>query len=368
MSKTPLFRLVAWTVSRHGKPIVGPLDLALYEGEVTTLMSPSGGGKTTCILTLLGYQAGGIEVIGQRFQGEDILANGEVPKGGCVFIPQHLPMNPNWEIGSYLCRLPWGERRWWHDWWPTTPSRRRRVGEILSQLGIGGKAHSTVAELSGGEIQRAALSQLLLFEPRLKLFVGDEYVTALDPGNMTWILDQSRSVVARSGGTALLALHDAHAALHISDQIALLWPRQWASQIWRILPNTPFWNSDALYSLLCLARWIQDMPSQNTICDLLSLLKDYPESLKTLGPPSPDVANIWITEGASGFRRLDDPAIKQACAQGFHLGKDAAFQPVRMNVNGSEMLGVTIREPHMSRLVTLLAKAQGAETKTFAAP
>jgi NitT/TauT family transport system ATP-binding protein len=356
MNLTPTFRMAGWTAAREGRTVFGPVELELRPGEVTTLLGPSGVGKTSLLLTFLGFNPAGVVVGGQRFENEKLLSGGEVPHGDSVFIPQHLPMNPNWELESYLCRLAWGHRAGWNDWWPTTPSRRQRVREVLAQLGIGKKARATIAELSGGEIQRAAVAQLLLLEPKLKLFVADEFVAALDPGNATWILDQCRAVITRTGATAMLALHDVHAALHISDQIALFWPNQWVPQPWVLRPKSPLWDSCALYSLLCLAKWIQDLHAQEAIHRLLALIKTYPGSLEPFIDASRDGTDVWLVQSDSSPIRLDEPMLKDVCAQGFHLGEDPAFQPVRLSLNGAVAVGITLREPRTGKMVTLIAK------------
>ena len=141
------------------------------------------------------------------------------------------------------------------------------VEDVLRQLGLAERMHATAAELSGGEAQRAALAQLLLLRPQL--FVADEFLAAIDPGIGLWILDECRAVIKQTRGAAGLALHDVHAALHVSDSIVLLWPGLWEEKPWTVTRGSPLWEADALHALLCICRWIKDLRPTRGLKELL---------------------------------------------------------------------------------------------------
>src|SRR5664280_1311414 len=138
-----------WRVSRSGVVDIGPLDLDLRRGTITTVMGPSGIGKTTLLLSLLGATEAGVLISGERHQNGRVLTTGEILREA-LYIPQRVPFNPNWEIGRYLARLPfatgYGERE------PTRTrfARDRRVAEVLTDLRLNHRARATLAELSGG--------------------------------------------------------------------------------------------------------------------------------------------------------------------------------------------------------------------------
>jgi ABC-type Mn2+/Zn2+ transport system ATPase subunit len=271
----PLFQLLDFGVLRNGQPIVSGLNVEFRRGEVTVFMGPSGVGKTSVMQAMLGYAYDGLSTIGERIYHESHLPHGEVLPGHNVYIPQHLPFNPNWEVGSFLCRLPWGNRKWWHEFCPETPSRRRTVEGVLQKLGIGHRLRATVAELSGGEIQRAALAQLLLMRP--EIYVADEMTSGLDPGIATWVLDQCRVIVDDSDGCAALATHDVPGSLRIGNQVVLLWPKEVGERPWLLTRDSPYWDTDAMHAVLNLARWAHEYCAVQSIRSLIAELR--PESL-----------------------------------------------------------------------------------------
>ena len=94
---------------------------------------------------------------------------------------------------------------------PSYPSRKssREIQEnamqLLDDLGISGKAHDYVKNLSGGEQQRTALARALINEPRVLL--ADEPTAHLDSGLSRKFLDIISQLQSR-GRTILMASHD----------------------------------------------------------------------------------------------------------------------------------------------------------------
>jgi ABC-type multidrug transport system ATPase subunit len=267
-----VLELRGWTIQRDRQVHIGPLDFCLNPGEIVTLMGPSGCGKSTWLMALLGYEEQNLVTSGERFQYGNSLAPGSVP-AHALYIPQNLPFNPNWELQGFLCRLPWGNPTLIDTLFPMQRKRVRQVRSVLRQLGLGGRERATVAELSGGEAQRAAVAQILLLSPQL--LVGDEFVSGLDPGMSAWILDQCRQNLDRSGGAALFALHDVQIALRISDRILIIWPPHIDRQPWQLQRNTPAWQGNVLYTTLCLARYAKDLPPSSSIRHLAKYLQTW---------------------------------------------------------------------------------------------
>lgn len=351
-----VLQLENWHLQRGSDVSIGPLNLDFGAGTVTTLIGPSGVGKTTLLMTILGYEESGLTINGQRKQEDKILATGTVPKRA-LYIPQHLPFNPNWEVQGFLRRLPWGKSNFIDLLLPVRSEHRKRVDEVLQQLGLAHRARATIAELSGGEAQRAALAQMLLLKP--KVLIGDEFVSALDPGMTTWILDQCRQEISQSNGAAILALHDVQAAMHVSDRILLLWSANIGTQPWEIMKGSPAWHGEVLYSLACLARWAKDSPGHLSLRELISRINSWLSNERSLY----EFLNAFKDEETL---IIDDAgnttAMRDGIEKPFHPNVSSDnwtdMMPVRLSKVGMQQIGISIPRGSKKLPLTVLANVK----------
>ena len=96
---------------------------------------------------------------------------------------------------------------------------RVRRAEVIASLGLSAVADRPVAELSGGQLQRALFARVLLQDARLVLL--DEPFSALDERTAA---DLARVVRgwADEGRTVVLVLHDLTLARELCDEVLLL--------------------------------------------------------------------------------------------------------------------------------------------------
>jgi ABC-type lipoprotein export system ATPase subunit len=85
-----------------------------------------------------------------------------------------------------------------------------RVAELLQQVGLTHRTRAMPAQLSGGEMQRAAIARALIHEP--PLVVADEPTGNLDSENGAQILEVLRRLCHDNGTTIVMATHSAAAA------------------------------------------------------------------------------------------------------------------------------------------------------------
>jgi len=189
---------------RKGSPFfsVKDADLSLERGEFISITGASGSGKTTLLNMIAGLllpTSGQILIDGNNAVEKSdakraLLRNrviGLVPQGYSLL--SSLSVLDNVRLPFYL-------------------SREERKGEpegeamrLLSLLGIGELSSSYPANLSGGEIRRAAIARALINKPALLL--ADEPTGDLDAGNKEEIISLFRKIA--DGGTAVVMVtHD----------------------------------------------------------------------------------------------------------------------------------------------------------------
>ena len=94
-----------------------------------------------------------------------------------------------------------------------------RIGDLLPAVGLADAADSYPRELSGGEMQRAAIARALVHQPQLLL--ADEPTGNLDPETARSILVLLREQVKQAGGAGILVTHSAAAAA-TADRVLVL--------------------------------------------------------------------------------------------------------------------------------------------------
>lgn len=186
------------------------LSLQVSEGECLALLGPSGCGKTTLLNIVAGFiepDAGDIKVAGTSIAAVPPHRRGM----GMVFqdyaLFPHLSVMENVEFGLRMRGRPAAERR-------------REAEQALALVGLAQLGERGVQQLSGGQRQRVAVARALAIQPRLLLF--DEPLSNLDAGLRESMRTEIRSLLTRTGITALFVTHDQAEAFAVADRIALL--------------------------------------------------------------------------------------------------------------------------------------------------
>ena len=178
--------------------VVDGVNLDVREGDRYGFLGPNGCGKTTVIRMLLGLvyaTSGTIEVLGQPVprRVDAVLPHiGALVEGPAGY--PHLSGRANLTLIDAAGGVAPGRRR----------GRRRRVGEALDRVGLGGIDNRPVRKYSLGMRQRLGLAAALLRSPRL--LVLDEPTNGLDPRG----IHEVRSLLAElnaAGTTVFMASH-----------------------------------------------------------------------------------------------------------------------------------------------------------------
>lgn len=182
---------------------VDGVDLTVEAGEFTAICGPSGSGKTT-LLNLIGCldapTQGRIELDGRDVTHlpDSALAALRLHRIGFVFQAYNLvpvlTAYENVELVLALQGVPAAERR-------------RRVMDILAEVGIADLARRRPMDMSGGQQQRVAVARAVVARPSLVL--ADEPTANLDSHTGAALLEMMRNLNREHGVTFLFSTHDA---------------------------------------------------------------------------------------------------------------------------------------------------------------
>jgi putative ABC transport system ATP-binding protein len=189
------------------------VSLGVPAGAFCLLTGPSGSGKTT-LLALLGCldrpTCGEVRLVGQSVSGySDAELTRLRRRLGFIFQDFALIAGlPIWENVTYHLI-------------PRAVSRRERyrlAQECLARVELLPRANAIPRELSGGELQRAAIARALAGQPEILL--ADEPTSSLDAEAGAGVIALLADLHA-SGKTVLVASHDARLASLATTRFAL---------------------------------------------------------------------------------------------------------------------------------------------------
>jgi sulfate transport system ATP-binding protein len=163
------------------------VSVDIQSGQLTAVLGPSGGGKSTLLRIIAGLETADSGTV--LIDGQDV-TNVLARDRGIGFVFQHYAAFTHmtvWEnvaFGLKIAKAP-------------KPRIKQRVAELLALVHLNGLASRYPSELSGGQRQRMALARALAVEPGLLLH--DEVHT-----------------------TTIFVTHDQEEAMEISDQIIVI--------------------------------------------------------------------------------------------------------------------------------------------------
>lgn len=198
------------TISYENKPIVKNLSIEIYDGEMVSLLGPSGVGKTTILKAIAGLlrpDSGKILINGQRI---DHLP---AEKRDTVLIFQKPLLFPFLDVGQNIgfgLKMAGVNRA----------VAEKKIDRIIEITGLTGLKKRKIHQLSGGQQQRVALARGLVLEPSILLL--DEPLSNLDAELRQQMRDLICLVQGQTGTTMLFVTHDQSEAFAISDRICVL--------------------------------------------------------------------------------------------------------------------------------------------------
>ena len=186
------------------------IDLDIATGELTALLGPSGGGKSTLLRIIAGLEiadSGSVEIEGVNATGLPAQKRnvGFVFQHYAAF--RHLTVAGNVGFGLKIRKRPRKEIA-------------ARVKELLELVHLSQFADRLPAQLSGGQRQRMALARALAIEPTVLLL--DEPFGALDANVRKELRAWLRRLHDEVHVTTVFVTHDQEEALDVADRIVVI--------------------------------------------------------------------------------------------------------------------------------------------------
>jgi sulfate transport system ATP-binding protein len=186
------------------------VSVSIPTGQLTALLGPSGGGKSTLLRIVAGLETADSGSI--RIEGAEAT---HLPphKRNVGFVFQHyaafkhMSVAKNIAFGLEIRKRPKEEVK-------------RRVDELLELVHLSQFGHRLPSQLSGGQRQRMALARALAVEPNVLLL--DEPFGALDAKVRKELRDWLRRLHDEVHVTTVFVTHDQEEALEVADKIVVI--------------------------------------------------------------------------------------------------------------------------------------------------
>jgi len=255
---TPLIEFQNVTKRFGTKTVLDQVNLKIYEGQVTTIIGLSGGGKSVLLKHIIGLLQPDEGTI--LFRGSP-LRHGKgrhisFAKGEISYMFQDNALFDSMNIFENVA-LPLLE---------TSNLRKdeikKRVMARLEQTELVEARYKYPSELSGGMQKRAALARALITDPKIVLF--DEPTSGQDPVRKNAILSMIAQYQRKFGFTAILVSHEIPDVYFISNRILALYNKK------IVFEGTPEeledfdhpFNDEVIHSLEGLQAELTGLPSR----------------------------------------------------------------------------------------------------------
>lgn len=212
-------------------PVLQGVEMSVAHGEFLTILGQSGSGKST-LLHLMGLldkpTVGEVRLCCESRDGEptgslrvdnlppatrDVLRNRVF---GFIFQFYHL-LPELTVLENVLTPLMIRDKAW--RYWKRRVEYREQACDIIEKVGLTHRLKHRPSELSGGEMQRAAIARALVSRPEILL--ADEPTGNLDARTGQGIMDLMHSLNADQNLTIVMVTHDESLALQ-SDRVVRL--------------------------------------------------------------------------------------------------------------------------------------------------
>ena len=171
--KKPLIETVDLKKNFGSLQVLKGINQTIYQGEVVSIIGPSGGGKSTflrCLNLLETPTSGKVIFEGQELDPKSTDLDTHRQKIGMVF--QQFNVFPHLTVLNNITITPMLEKK------VSKADAEKEAMELLKQVGLEEKANEYPRKLSGGQKQRLSIARAIAKKPEILIF--DDSFSALD--------------------------------------------------------------------------------------------------------------------------------------------------------------------------------------------
>ena len=215
----PVIRVRNLTKSFGSNTVLEDISIDFPRGAITTVLGPSGTGKSVFLRNLIGLltpdrgeiwvEGDNIPSLRRRHLLEVRKKFGVLFQDGALFGSMTIYDNTAFPLREHTSKRE--------------KEIRGIVEEKLRLVGLEGAMDKFPDEISGGMRKRAGLARALVMEPEILLF--DEPDSGLDPVRTAYLNDLARDIVSESDTTIIIVTHHIPSAQQVADYVGMLFRR-----------------------------------------------------------------------------------------------------------------------------------------------
>ena len=201
-----------------GKQVVlNDISLQLFNGENLVVLGKSGSGKSVlikCIVGLLNFDSGTVNILGENVSGLNSDALGELRKKigflfqcGALYDSMTVKQNLEFPLRRIRKNL-------------TQKEIDEKIEEVLDNVGLLDSINKMPSQLSGGMRKRISLARTIVVDPLIMLY--DEPTTGLDPVTSDEISLLINEIQKKYKTSSIIITHDIECARNIANRVIML--------------------------------------------------------------------------------------------------------------------------------------------------
>ena len=201
----PLVSLRAATLGYDGVPVLHKVDLDIGAGDLIAMAGPNGAGKTTIFRTILGFIPA---IAGLLIRNCALNEFGYVPQSSALDSTFPITAREVVAMGGFGRIKPY----------EGLPAReKRRLHDVLDQVGLAHLADRSFFSLSGGQRQRMLIARALMVGP--KILILDEPLAGVDPESQKAISELLLKLNRDEGKAIFFSSHDLRMVRSVTEKV-----------------------------------------------------------------------------------------------------------------------------------------------------